>query len=140
MVFFTFKILWVSGEQEEDGGGPGEGKVCGRCFSGAPRRSTCPSYLMKRPLPMNLVTGSRLAPWQRNASFTGIFLPRPSPISFRPPYSALFPVIHSIPQPTPSPSSPKSDVSSTPRSRPAEPAQNPADAFPHAARSILPYQ
>ena len=54
--------------------------------------------------------------------------------------SALFPIIHSIPQPTPSPSSPKSDVSSTPRSPPAEPAQNPADAFPHAARSILPYQ
>ena len=25
MVFFTFKILWVSGEQEEDGGGAGGG-------------------------------------------------------------------------------------------------------------------
>ena len=120
--------------------GPGTQEAGERCSSGALWRSTCPSYLMKRPMPMNLVTGSRLAPWQRNASFTGIFLPRPSPISFRPPYSALFPVIHSIPQPTPSPSSPKSDVSSTPRSRPAEPAQNPADAFPHAARSILPYQ
>ena len=47
-------------------------------YSGAPRRSTCPSYLMKRPLPMNLVDGSRLAPWQRNASLTGFSLPRPS--------------------------------------------------------------
>ena len=36
---------------------------------------------------MNLVNGSRLAPWQRNASLTGISLSRPPPISFRPPSS-----------------------------------------------------
>ena len=53
-----------------------------RCFSGAPRRSTCPSYLMKRPLPMNLVNGSRLVPWQRNASLPGLPLPQPPPIRF----------------------------------------------------------
>ena len=47
-------------------------------YSGAPRRSTCPSYLMKRPMPMNLVTGSRLAAWQRNASL------RVSPGPFHP--------------------------------------------------------
>ena len=47
-------------------------------YSGAPRRSTCPSYLMKRPLPMNLVTGSRLAPWQRNASLRVSPAPAPS--------------------------------------------------------------
>ncbi len=39
-----------------------------RCLSGASRRSTCPKHLMKRPIPMNLVIGSRLAPGQRNAS------------------------------------------------------------------------
>ena len=39
-----------------------------RCLSGASRRSTCPKHLMKRPMPMNLVIGSRLAPGQRNAS------------------------------------------------------------------------
>ena len=33
---------------------------------------------------MNLVSGSWLAPWQRNASLTGIWLPGPSPIHFRP--------------------------------------------------------
>ena len=62
-------------EQEVDGSGPGKGYAWERCLSGAPGRSTCPSYLMKRPLPMNLVNGSRLAPRQRNASFTG----NPSP-------------------------------------------------------------
>lgn len=56
--------------------------MCERCSSGASGRSTCPRYLMKRPLPMNLVSGSWLAPWQRNASLTGIWLPGPSPIHF----------------------------------------------------------
>ncbi len=72
-------------KQEKYGRGSREHIACERCFRGAPRRSTCPSYLMKRPLPMNLVNGSRLAPWQRNASLTGNMLPGPSPILFRPP-------------------------------------------------------
>jgi len=74
----------ASEEQEVSGRGPKEGETCERCLSGAPGRSTCPSYLMKRPLPMNLVTGSWLAPWQRNASLTGFSLLRPPPAHFRP--------------------------------------------------------
>ena len=81
----TPKNTVASEEQEVSGRGPKEGETCERCLSGAPGRSTCPSYLMKRPLPMNLVTGSRLAPRQRNASFPGLLRPRPSHLRFRPP-------------------------------------------------------
>ena len=76
----TPKNTVASEEQEVSGRGPKEGETCERCLSGAPGRSTCPSYLMKRPLPMNLVTGSRLAPWQRNASLT-VSPPQPLPSS-----------------------------------------------------------
>ena len=42
---------------------PGPAGVCvgWAMSSGAPGRSTCPRHLMRRPLPTNLVTGSRLA-------------------------------------------------------------------------------
>ena len=62
------------------GGGWGRGRPGSDVLVERPRKSTCPSYLMKRPLPMNLVNGSRLVPWQWNAS-----LPQPPPIRFRPP-------------------------------------------------------
>ena len=78
----TPKNTVASEDQEVSGRGPKEGETCERCLSGAPGRSTCPSYLMKRPLPMNLVNGSRLAQWQRNASLPFLSCRLPSLNSF----------------------------------------------------------
>ena len=87
-------------------GGTGQGghKSQEWCFRGADRRSTCPRHLARNPLVTSLVTGSRLASVQRNASLLGLMpalpcspvRPRRNPVIPIPPYppiSKKFPVI-----------------------------------------------
>ena len=94
-------VISATSDFSENQGKRGVWETWERCLSGAFGRSTCPRHLMKRPMPMNLVTGSRLAPGQRNASlprFPHAPLSRP-PSHPRPPspkHHILFPNISGL--------------------------------------------
>ena len=83
----------IRGRRRGRAGPEGEGNRK-TMFRGAVRRSTCPRHLVKSPLAMNLVTGSRLASDQRSASFSGS---PPPPVLLCP---SSFPVPFSHPSTT----------------------------------------